>query len=144
MIWKYFRDNFRESDMKKNLLICGGIFNLFLAGFHFSFWKIFNWPESLQSLSPINLGITQVLNIHLGYVVLVFAYVSIFYHRELLTTKLGKAMVVSIIIFYILRGVNQLIFWEIIIPSSVLVSLFCVLVAIIYAIPLIFSKEISE
>lgn len=118
--------------MNKNLLIIGGVLNFLLAIFHFSFWKIFNWPESLLSLSPLNLGIMQVLNIHLGFVVLVFAYVSIFCHRELLSTKLGKTIVVSIIIFYILRAINQLIFWDIILPGSVLVSLFLVLVAGIY------------
>jgi len=119
--------------MNKYLLICGGFINLLLAGFHLSFWKIFNWPESLVSLSPVNLGIMQVINIHLAFVVLVFAYVSIFCHRELLSTKLGKTIVVSIILFYILRAINQLIFWDIVMPNSVLITLFCIFVAGIYA-----------
>ena len=73
--------------MNKNLLICGGVINFLLAGFHLAFWKIFDWPDSLLSLSPMNLGIMQVINIHLAFVVFVFAYVSIFHHRELLSTK---------------------------------------------------------
>jgi hypothetical protein len=126
--------------VNKSLLIIGGVINFLLAIFHFSFWKIFNWPESLHLLSPTNQGIMQVLNIHIGYVALIFTYVSFFCHRELLSTKLGKSIISSIIIFYVLRGINQLIFWEISIPSSVLVSLFCVLVACIYAKLLLSSK----
>ncbi len=126
--------------MNKYLLICGGVINLLLAGFHISFWKIFNWPESLVSLSPVNLGIMQVINIHLAFVILVFAYISIFCYRELLSTKLGKSIVVSIILFYILRGVNQLIFWDIAMPNSALIALFCLFVAGIYARALFSSK----
>lgn len=126
--------------MSKYLLICGGVINLLLAGFHIAFWKIFNWPESLVSLSPLNQGILQVINIHLAFVILVFAYVSIFCHRELLSTKLGKSIVVSIILFYILRGINQLIFWEIVMPNSALIALFCMLVAGIYTRALFSSK----
>lgn len=126
--------------MSKYLLISGGVINLLLAGFHVSFWKIFNWPESLVSLSPVNLGIMQVINIHLAFAVLVFAYVSFFCHRELLSTKLGKSIVVSIILFYILRGINQLIFWDIVMPNSALIALFCMFVAGIYAGVLFFSK----
>ncbi len=126
--------------MNKYLLICGGVINLLLAGFHISFWKIFNWPESLFSLSPVNLGIMQVINIHLAFVILVFAYISIFCYRELLSTKLGKSIVVSIILFYILRGVNQLIFWDIAMPNSALIALFCLFVAGIYTRALFSSK----
>ncbi len=126
--------------MNKYLLICGGVINLLLAGFHISFWKIFNWPESLVSLSPVNLGIMQVINIHLAFVILVFAYISIFCYRELLLTKLGKSIVVSIILFYILRGVNQLIFWDIAMPNSALIALFCLFVAGIYTRALFSSK----
>lgn len=127
--------------MNKYFLIIGGVINFLLAVFHFSFWKLFNWPESLLSLSPLNQGIMQVLNIHLGFVVLVFAYISIFCYQELLSTKLGKVIIVSIIIFYILRAVNQLIFWDIILPSSVLISLFLLLVAGIYTKPLLTFKK---
>lgn len=126
--------------MNKTLLICGGVINFLLAGFHLAFWKIFDWPESLLSLSPMNLGIMQVINIHLAFVVFVFAYVSIFHHRELLSTKLGRSIIVSIILFYILRGINQLIFWDIYMPDSALMVLLCAVVAGIYAKPLLSSN----
>ena len=129
--------------MNKILLIIGGVINFLLAMFHFSFWKIFNWPESLLSLSPLNQGIMQVLNIHLAFVVFVFAYVSIFCYRELLSTKLGKSIIVAIMIFYILRGVNQLIFWKIYFPSSYLIVLFLLLVACVYVKPLLSKPEIN-
>jgi hypothetical protein len=127
--------------MNKILIICGGVINLLLAGFHLAFWKIFDWPESLLSLSPINLGIMQVINIHLAFVVLVFAYISIIHHQELLSTKLGKSIVVSIIIFYILRAINQLVFWDIYLPDTALMVILCLVVAGIYAKPLLSSTR---
>jgi len=83
--------------MNKILLIIGGIINVMMVLFHLSFWKIFNWPENLKCLNFMDRGIIQVLNVHVAFSVLVFAVVSIFYYKELISTKLGKIMLISII-----------------------------------------------
>lgn len=97
--------------MARTFLLIGGIFNGLLAVFHVMFWKIFDWPNSLFSLSEENRAIMQVLNIHCAYVIALFAVVSIVFRNELLETKLGRFVTAAIAGFYILRAVCQLMFW---------------------------------
>lgn len=53
------------------LLICG-LYNLAFAGFHASFWTLFQWPGRLRPSGSINVAITQTLNIVLTYCFLVY------------------------------------------------------------------------
>ena len=121
--------------MNKILLIIGGIINFLLVIFHLSFWKIFNWSESLSSLNFMDRGVMQTLNVHIAFVVLVFSVISIFYYKELLSTGLGKLILISISSFYFLRSLNQIIFFDIRFFESIVIFIAGIIIGLLYLIP---------
>jgi hypothetical protein len=124
--------------MKTKLLLqIGGIINLLFVAFHLSFWKLFNWGQSLASLSPDDRAVMQVLNIHTAYALAMFALVSLVFPNELSTTKLGRIVSLSIAGFWILRAVNQAVFWGISSIGTWVIVFVCLAIAMLYLSPLI-------
>ncbi len=121
------------------LLVIGGavVFAFFI--FHLFFWKIFDWKRDLKSLTPVNRAIMQVLNLCLSFVFLLIAYISIFHKDELLNTSLGKTMLLGISIFWLLRALEQIMFFGL--KSGVSIAFFVVFLAgsALYLIPFIGS-----
>lgn len=85
----------------------GAIFHLVCALFHIAFPKIFNWNEKLSELpTEKSLIIKQnlhIMNICLLLFWLVFAIVPFFFSSELLTTSIGKTVLILIIAFWVIR-----------------------------------------
>ena len=77
------------------IVIIGGIYNLGFLIFHLLFWKIFNWKRELRLLNTIDKSTIQVLNLSLTFVFLILAYISIFHSNDLITTSLGKALLLA-------------------------------------------------
>lgn len=127
----------------QRLLQIGGIINLLLVAFHLSFWKLFNWQGSLASLSLNDRAIMQVLNVHTAYALAMFAALSLFFPNELSNTKLGRIISLAIAGFWILRGVNQAIFWGLSLGGSWAILFVCLAVAALYLIPWI-HKNASQ
>ena len=121
----------------KILLMIGGFFWLAIFVFHIFFWKLFDWQKDLENLTKTNKAIMQVLNLCLMLVFLIFAYVSIFNSDELLTTNLGKSVLVGMILFAIFRAVEQVIFFDLKYYFSKLFLGVILFGAILYLIPLI-------
>jgi succinate dehydrogenase/fumarate reductase cytochrome b subunit len=121
----------------KALIIIGGFFWLAFFVFHIFFWKLFDWKRDLESLTKINKAVMQVLNLCLMLVFLIFAYISIFHADELLTTGLGKSMLIGIVLFGIFRSIEQVIFFELRHDRSKAVLFVALLGTTIYLIPLI-------
>lgn len=92
-------------------LLCG-IFNFGFVIFHIFFWKIFHWKADLKSLIPANRGIMQVMNLCLIYFFFCFGAATIYYKSVLLTAELGKMVLISISIFWFVRAIEQLIFFD--------------------------------
>lgn len=124
----------------KYYLIIGGILNVLLALFHFMFWSIFDWPNTIKCLSNENQGILEVTNIHLAITILFFGYISIFKWKELLYTHLGKLTLLFISFFYFLRFINEFLFWEIDTASFISAGLTLIFVYL-YFIPLILTRN---
>ena len=95
----------------ETLLFLGGIFHVGFAVFHLTFWKIFNWKDDLASLTHINRSIMQILNLRLTSVFLIIAYISLFYRPELISTSLGKTLLISISLFWFFRTIEQIAFF---------------------------------
>jgi hypothetical protein len=119
----------------KRLLQIGGIINLLFAVFHLSFWKLFNWQQGLASLSPDNRAIMQVLNIHTAYILAVFFIVSIAFPNEMIATKLGRMFGMAIAGFWILRAVNEAVFWDLSSGRSWVLIAVCLAIAVLYIVP---------
>lgn len=122
----------------KTLLIIGGFLWLAVFVFHILFWKLFKWKWELSKLSDVNRAVMQVLNLCLMWVFLIFAYISIFHTNELLTTGLGKSILIGIVLFGVFRAVEQVIFFDLKDLRSKFVLFAALIGTIIYAIPLIF------
>ncbi len=120
----------------KTLIIVGGFYCLAFAIFHLAFWKLFDWKTELPKLNEINRGVMQVLNIRLTYIFLVFAFILFFFNDKLLTTNLGKMILAVISLFWLMRAIEQPIFWKF---DKISAAFFAVFLfgAVIFAVPLI-------
>lgn len=108
-----------------NLLIGGSIFHIAFVIFHLLFWKLFDWINDLKKLSYVNRSIIQILNLRLIFVFLIFAYISFFQTDPLLTSELGKAMIIAMSLFWLLRAIEQIVYFGIKnIASNILLLLF--------------------
>lgn len=94
------------------LILAGGILNLLFAVFHLLFPKLFNWKDELKSLNFINRNIMEVLNLCLAFVFIIFSYISIFHTDEMLNTGLGFSLTAGISIFWLLRSLEQVVFFK--------------------------------
>lgn len=93
------------------LLIAGGIYHAGFVVFHSLFWKIFFWKYELDTLSIINRAVMQILNLCLIFVFLAFSYLSFAHRSELAATPLGRALLLIISTFWLLRAVEQVVFF---------------------------------
>lgn len=120
--------------------ICfGGIYLIGFAVFHIYFSKIFKWPEKLHQLDFVNTAIMKLLNLSLIYVFLMFAFISFFFTDELINTKLGRALLIFISLFWLIRAIEQIIFFGL--KNKLSFGLFIALLVgcFLYALPLILS-----
>ena len=120
----------------KTLIIIGGFLWLAFFVFHIFFWKLFDWKRDLENVTKTNKAIMQVLNLCLMLVFLIFAYISLFQTDELLTTSLGKTLLVGMVLFAVFRAIEQVIFFDLKNPRSIAVLFFALIGMTIYLIPL--------
>jgi hypothetical protein len=117
--------------LQRLLQVCG-ILSLLLVGFHLSFWRLFRWQADLALLTPDNRAIMQVLNLHTAYALAMFGILSLCFSEDLRITKLGRIVSLAIAGFWLLRGVNQPIFWGVAPASSWVILFVCFAVAAVY------------
>jgi hypothetical protein len=125
----------------ESVIFAGGIYNIILVIFHLTFWKLFKWKKDLARITFINRAVMQVLNLSLTFVFLIFAYISLFYAQELISTNLGISLLLLISIFWFLRAIEQIIFFGLKNLASAMFFLFFLLGSIIYLYP--FLKTIN-
>lgn len=116
----------------KAMLITGGILNGLLAVFHMMFWKMFNWKESLQSLDNLQRAVMQVLNIHLILAFILFAYLSLFKIEDMISTGAGRIIMLFIAVFYLIRVINQFIFFDMSYGMSWAIVVYCLVLTGLY------------
>ena len=119
------------------LIIAGGFYNIGLVVFHLLFWRIFNWDSDLRDVSALNSAIMQVLNISLILVFAIFSYVSLVYTTELLTSDLGRTLLILMALFWLARSIQQIVFFKLHHPVSWAFLLFFLTGTLLYAIPAI-------
>jgi hypothetical protein len=119
--------------MNKILLRIGGVINLLFVLFHLAMVKPIG--EALASLSPDIRATVSTLNIHVAFILLIFAYLAIFQWRELLTTRLGNIMAIAISLFWFLRAINQVVFYGLTAAGTPLWSGLCLAFGLLHLIP---------
>lgn len=120
----------------KRLIQIGGVINLLFVIFHLAFWELFDWPHSLNCLSSDNRAIMQVFNIQTAFVLAFFSVLSLALPNELHTTKLGWLVRYAVSGFWVLRAVNQLIFWDLSFAGSWMIITICTISGALYLMPL--------
>ncbi len=121
--------------MMETLIKAGGLYNLILVVFHLLFWRLFNWKDDLRSLSFNNRAIMQVVNLSLTLVFVLFAYVSLAQVDALLTTPLGKSLLVFMALFWLARCVMQVVFFRLAHWASIAFLVFFFAGGMLYGIP---------
>lgn len=119
----------------ETLIQAGGVYNLAFAAFHLMFWRLFHWKRDLRSLSYLNRQTVQVLNLCLTLVLLLFAYLSLAHTAELLSSALGRSLLVGIALFWLARAVEQVVFYKLRHWGSWLLLAVFVLGVALYGIP---------
>ena len=121
----------------ENILLIGGIYHIGFVVFHILFWKIFNWDVSLRKLNSIDKSTFQVLNISLTLVFVIFAYISINFSNELVSTNLGKSLLLLISLFWFARAIQQIYFYRLKNRLSLLMFVICILGGLLYIYPIL-------
>lgn len=83
------------------------------AIFHAFFWKLFRWKTGLNQVSKPNKAILQIANIQLIYTFTAIAILCFVFSSQLFTTDLGRFILLSISVFWLVRLIQQFIFLRI-------------------------------
>lgn len=91
------------------LWLCA-LHSLGFALFHMAFWKLFDWPRSLQSTTLANRAIIQILNLRLIWVLLCVAAALWWLPDEIAGTRLGRGLLGAMCLFWVGRTIEQFVF----------------------------------
>ncbi len=122
--------------MNKRLLLIGGFVNLLFAMFHLGLGQLLNWKETLASLALDTRATVYTLNFSVATTCLAFAYLSLFHRQEILATKIGKAVLIVIGGFWVLRAIGQVVFYGFSAPDTPFWTILCLLIGLLYIIPI--------
>ena len=116
------------------LIKFGGVASLGWLIFHLCFWRLFEWKTQLSRLSELNRSVMQVLNLCLSFVFAVFAAASLLYADDLLKPGLGRLWLAGMGLFWLLRLIEQPLFFGVSRVSNVF-SLCFALMSVCYLAP---------
>ena len=91
------------------LRLCA-LHSFLLAGFHLLFWKLFDWPRALSGSSLATRVVPQILNLRLIYLFLGVGALCIAFPQELVSTPLGRALMLGMAGFWLGRLIEQFVF----------------------------------
>lgn len=117
--------------LRKSLVIVGGILYLVFGVFHSSFWKMFNSNNEFSQMNPFLSKVLQMLNVGVIVFFVSLGLMMLIYRNEILNSKLGKAILFTSTVFFIVRGLAEFAFPESAYPLMV-TMFFC---ALVYLIP---------
>ncbi|MFZ1291114.1 MAG: hypothetical protein WAR79_13545 [Melioribacteraceae bacterium] len=121
----------------ETLIFIGGFYNFAFAIFHLLFWRIFNWDKDLKRMNFTNGNILQILNLSLTFVFIIFAFLSILYTQEIISTQLGNSILRLISFFWFFRALQQIYFFGLKNKISVLFFMLFLIGSGIYIYPVL-------
>jgi hypothetical protein len=114
-----------------------GLHSLGFAVFHAGFWRLFGWRRSLASATFADRAVIQILNVQLIFVFVAVAAACFAWPDDLLTTRLGRALLAAMSLFWLVRLAQQAIFLRVNRPLVHALSLLFALGAALFAWPLL-------
>jgi hypothetical protein len=121
--------------MNKILLRVGGVINLLFVLLHLTMVK--GIGIALAPVSTEIRAVVHILNIHVAFTMLIFAYLAFFQWRDLLTTRLGHITAIAIALFWFLRGINQVAFYGLTTPGTLMWVGLCLVFGLLHLIPVV-------
>ena len=121
--------------MNKILIRVGGVINLLFVLFHLA--MVQGIGMALAPVSTDIQAVVHILNIHVAFTLLIFAYLAIVQWHDLLTTRLGQITAIAISLFWFLRGINQVAFYGLTAPGTLMWVGLCLVFGLLHLIPAI-------
>ncbi len=124
--------------MNKMLLRIGGSISLLFVLFHLGMVApigeaLANLPPDIRAaISPI----VSILNVHVAFTLLIFGYLAIFRTRDLLTLRLGNILAIAISMYWLLRGINQVVFYGPSVSGLPLIAV-CLAAGLLHLVPVL-------
>jgi len=121
------------------LIVAGGIHSLLFALFHCLFWQKLNWKKALACLDATNNAVLQILNLRIIFIFFFHTYLCLFHTVALLTSSIGRVLLVGSAMFWLGRTIEQFIFIKKLPfnnPFSYLLTVLFITGSIVYLIPL--------
>ena len=123
-------------DTNTILLLCAA-HSFGFALFHLGFWRLFGWPRTLENTTGPNRAIVQIANLQLVWVFLMAGTLCLLFPAELVATPLGRAFLMGMAGFWVLRLIGQFIWLRINHPMVHVLTVLFALGAILFALPLL-------
>lgn len=101
------------------LIAAAGVFDVVLAVFHLTFWRILRWDDELQRLGEVNRGVVQVLNLALTFLFAFIGGMLLLFPADLAATGLGRFLLLGMSAFWLVRAIYQPMFFTLRHPLSV-------------------------
>ena len=119
--------------------IAGG-YNLACAALHLFFPKMLDWKKDLLSLSQANRACMKILNLCLMAFWLTFCYIYLFHSSDMMSTSLGKSILVCMVLFWIFRVfILQPVYLGVKTKESIIMIFFFLIGLILNILPLLES-----
>ena len=118
------------------LMLCG-LHSFGFAAFHLAFWSLFRWPKTLASTTLANRAILQIANIQLVWVLLCIGGLCLRFPDALIETALGRAVMLGMSGFWIVRLILQFVFLRMHHPLVHALSALFALGAFLFALPVL-------
>lgn len=128
-------------DYSKGILVFSGIYNLLFALFHLTFWSLFNWDIELKRLSYLNNTVMQILNLRLTYVFFLIAYILIILRTQIITTKIGRVLLVGWSLFWLMRAGEEVYFAESLDVVTVVFTVIFLFGGVIHYLPIYLGQK---
>jgi len=116
--------------LSKWCLLAGGVFNALFFAFHG--WLAVEFQRS-KEMSPNVKALLQTFNFTGMLFIGFFAFVSLVYPTEMLCTRVGRAVMVLVILVYVGRVVEEYLLFP---RPEWWIAVTCLVVAAVYIIPL--------
>lgn len=93
-------------------IAAAGLFNLSLALFHLTFWRLLNWSQELPKLSPTNRAVMQALNLTLTFCFFLAALLYLAHPGDLAATGIGRLLAWGMFGLWVTRVVQQVFLFD--------------------------------
>jgi len=114
------------------MLLIGGVFQLLLGALHIFLSRQIQITPGIR---PADRALMQALNIGGMLMIFFVAYVSFFCRRELMSTHVGRAVLVLVCLFYFARAIES----PLLFGFEPTIFVVCIVVGLLYLVPLIGS-----